>query len=112
METFFIISSIFVFALCIIKGLGSIRKSVSKPLNSTQADKPQKTTPIVRIYKFDNMYDPQSYFYRLEREIMISSLPKKLIKSELANLREQYKAYLESTNKITIKSTHFAWLSQ
>lgn len=41
METFFIISSIFVFALCIIKGLGSIRKSVSKPLNSTQADKPQ-----------------------------------------------------------------------
>lgn len=41
METFFIISSIFVFALCIIKGLGSIRNSVSKPLNSTQADKPQ-----------------------------------------------------------------------
>lgn len=41
METFFIISSIFVFALCIIKGLGSIHNSVSKPLNSTQADKPQ-----------------------------------------------------------------------
>lgn len=37
METFFIISSIFVFALCIIKGLGSIRKSVvskSLKLNS------------------------------------------------------------------------------
>lgn len=99
METFFIISSIFVFALCIIKGLGSICKSVSKPLNSTQADNPQKSTPIVRIYKFDNMYDPQSYFYRLEREIMISSLPNNLIKSELANLREQYKAYLETTNK-------------
>ena len=99
METFFIISSIFVFALCIIKGLGSIRKSVSKPLNWTQADKPPKSTPIVRIYKFDNMYDPQSYFYRLEREIMISSLPNDLIKSELANLREQYKAYLETTNK-------------
>ena len=99
METFFIIPSIFVFALCIIKGLGSIRKSVSKPLTSTQADKPPKTTPIVRIYKFDNMYDPQSYFYRLEREIMISSLPNNLIKSELANLREQYKAYLETTNK-------------
>jgi hypothetical protein len=45
------------------------------------------------------MYDPQSYFYRLEREIMISSLPNDLIKSELANLREQYKAYLETTNK-------------
>lgn len=100
METFFIISSIFVFALCIIKGLGSIRKSVvSKSLNSTQADKPTKSTPIVRIYKFDNMYDPQSYFYRLEREIMISSLPNDLIKSELANLREQYKVYLETTNK-------------
>lgn len=80
METFFIISSIFVFALCIIKGLGSIRKSVvSKSLNSTQADKPTKSTPIVRIYKFDNMYDPQSYFYRLECEIMISSLPNNLI---------------------------------
>ena len=30
---------------------------------------------------------------------MISSLPDELIMSELANLREQYKAYLELTNK-------------
>lgn len=36
METFFIISSIFVFALCIIKGLGSIRKSVTDTTNKTQ----------------------------------------------------------------------------
>jgi hypothetical protein len=42
------------------------------------------------------MYDPQSYFYRLEREIMISTLPDDLINSELANLREQYNAYLEA----------------
>ena len=100
METFFIISSIFIFALCIIKGLESIRKSVSKSLNSTQADKTKKSTSIVRLYQFDKMYDPQSYFYRLEREIMISTLPNDLINSELANLREQYNAYLESTNKI------------
>lgn len=42
------------------------------------------------------MYDHESFFYRTEREIMISSLPDDLIESELANLREQYKAYLES----------------
>lgn len=43
--------------------------------------------------------DPQSFFYRKEREIMMSSLPDDLIKSELTNLREQYKAYLKSSNR-------------
>ena len=58
----------------------------------------KKSTSIVRLYRFDKMYDPQSYFYRLEREIMFSSLPDDLIKSELTNLREQYNAYLETTS--------------
>lgn len=94
METFFILSSIFIFSLFIIKGLENIRNSACKSLNSTRVDK--KSTSIVRLYQFDKMYDPQSYFYRLEREIMISTLPDDLINSELANLREQYNAYLEA----------------
>ena len=94
METFFILSSIFIFSLFIIKGLESIRNKAYKSLNSTRVVK--KSTSIVRLYRFDKMYDPQSYFYRLEREIMISTLPDDLINSELANLREQYNAYLEA----------------
>lgn len=94
METFFILSSIFIFSLFIIKGLENIRNRACKSLNSTRVDK--KSTSIVRLYQFDKMYDPQSYFYRLEREIMISTLPDDLINSELANLREQYNAYLET----------------
>lgn len=78
----------------IIKGLESIRNKAYKSLNSTRVVK--KSTSIVRLYRFDKMYDPQSYFYRLEREIMISTLPDDLINSELANLREQYNAYLEA----------------
>lgn len=94
METFFILSSIFIFFFSIIKGLESIRNKAYKSLNSTRVVK--KSTSIVRLYRFDKMYDPQSYFYRLEREIMISTLPDDLINSELANLREQYNAYLEA----------------
>lgn len=94
METFFILSSTFIFSLFIIKGLESIRNKAYKSLNSTRVVK--KSTSIVRLYRFDKMYDPQSYFYRLEREIMISTLPDDLINSELANLREQYNAYLEA----------------
>ncbi len=94
METFFILSSIFIFFFSIIKGLESIRNKAYKSLNSTRVVK--KPTSIVRLYRFDKMYDPQSYFYRLEREIMISTLPDDLINSELANLREQYNAYLEA----------------
>jgi hypothetical protein len=96
MGTYFILSSIFVISLCVIKGLGDARKKVRKSLYSSQAEKLKKTTSIVRVYRFDRMYDPKSFFYRREREILISSLPDDLIKSELAILREQYKAYLDS----------------
>lgn len=96
MSTYIIISSIFVVALFVIKGLESVRKGVSQSLSAAQADKLKKSTSVVRVYRFDKMYDHESFFYRTEREIMISSLPDDLIESELANLREQYKAYLES----------------
>ena len=76
MDTLFIFWALIIFAICI--------------------DKP---TSMIRLYKFDKTYDPQSFFYRKEREIMVSSLPDNLIKNELKNLREQYKAFLDSTKK-------------
>ena len=54
METFFILSSIFIFSLFIIKGLESIRNKAYKSLNSTRVVK--KSTSIVRLYRFDKMY--------------------------------------------------------
>lgn len=99
MDTLFIFWALIIFAICIGKGFGSLSKSKRKTLGSFNVDESDKTTSMIRLYKFDKTYDPQSFFYRKEREIMLSSLPDDLIRSELDNLREQYKAFLDSTKK-------------
>lgn len=71
MSTYFILSSIFIVALFVIKGLESVRKGVSLSLSAALADKLKKSTSVVRVYRFDKMYDSESFFYRTEREIMI-----------------------------------------
>ena len=50
MSTYFILSSIFVVALFVIKGLESVRKGVSQSLSAAQADKLKKSTSVVRVY--------------------------------------------------------------
>ena len=82
------------------KGFSTLRKRTIKSLDLYNVTEQCKSTSLIRVYRFDKTYDPQSFFYRKEREIMMSSLPDDLIKSEIVNLREQYKAYLETTNKI------------
>lgn len=99
MDTLFLFWALVIFAIFIGKALSSLFKSTKKTLGSYKADDIEGATSLIRLYQFDKTYDPQSFFYRKEREIRISSLPDELIMSELANLREQYKAYLESTNK-------------
>lgn len=99
MDTLFIFWVLIIFAICIGKGFGSLSKSKRKTLGSFNVDESDKPTSMIRLYKFDKTYDPQSFFYRKEREIMLSSLPDDLIRSELDNLREQYKAFLDSTKK-------------
>lgn len=99
MDTLFIFWALIIFAICIGKGFGSLSKSKRKTLGSFNVDESDKPTSMIRLYNFDKTYDPQSFFYRKEREIMLSSLPDDLIRSELDNLREQYKAFLDSTKK-------------
>ena len=99
MDTLFIFWALIIFAICIGKGFGSLSKSKRKTLGSFNVDESDKPTSMIRLYKFDKTYDPQSFFYREEREIMLSSLPDDLLRSELDNLREQYKAFLDSTKK-------------
>lgn len=99
MDTLFIFWALIIFAICIGKGFRSLSKSKRKTLGSFNVDESDKPTSMIRLYKFDKTYDPQSFFYRKEREIMLSSLPDDLLRSELDNLREQYKAFLDSTKK-------------
>ena len=99
MDTLFIFWALIIFAICIGKGFGSLSKSKRKTLGSFNVDESDKPASMIRLYKFDKTYDPQSFFYRKEREIMLSSLPDDLLRSELDNLREQYKAFLDSTKK-------------
>lgn len=99
MDTLFIFWALIIFAICIGKGFGSLSKSKRKTLGSFNVDESDKPTSMIRLYKFDKTYDPQSFFYRKEREIMLSSLPDDLLRSELDNLREQYKDFLDSTKK-------------
>lgn len=99
MDTLFIFWALIIFAICIGKGFGSLSKSKRKTLGSFNVDESDKPTSMIRLYKFDKTYDPQSFFYRKEREIMLSSLSDDLLRSELDNLREQYKAFLDSTKK-------------
>lgn len=100
MKTIFILWAFLFFVICIGKGFSTLRKRTIKSLDSYNVTEPDKSTSLIRGYRFDKTYEPQSFFYRKEQEIMMSSLPDDLIKSELSNLREQYKAYLETTNKI------------
>lgn len=99
MDSLFLLWALVVFAIFIGKAFSSPSKSTKKASGSYKTNDIEGATSLIRLYQFDKTYDPQSFFYIKEREIMISSLPDELIMSELANLREQYKAYLESTNK-------------
>lgn len=99
MDTLFIFWALIIFAICISKGFGTLAKSKRKTLGSFKVNDSDKPTSMIRLYKFDKTYDPQSFFYRKEREIMVSSLPDNLIRNELKNLREQYKAFLDSKKK-------------
>ena len=99
MDSLFLLWALVVFAIFIGKAFSSPSKSTKKTLGSYMSDDIEGVSSLIRLYQFDKTYDPQSFFYRKEREIMISSLPDKLIRSELENLREQYKAYIESTKK-------------
>lgn len=99
METIFILWALLFFVICIGKGFSTLRKRMIKSLDSFTVSDQDKPTSLIRVYRFDMTYDPQSFFYRIEREIMMSPLPNDLIKLELSNLREQYAAYLKSSKK-------------